>query len=96
MGFGFFALGATPLSGTPLARLDRTGVTIDWDGVRVGPGDTVVADDDGVVVVPAGHAAAVLELAGEIEAADAELLRQVDSGVPLAVARKSLARRGSG
>jgi len=89
MGFGLFALGATPLSGRPLARLEATNLTIDWDGIRVHPGDTVVADEDGVVVVPASQADAVLAMAAEIEAADAELLRQVESGVPLAVARAS-------
>ncbi len=91
MGFGLFALGLTPRSGRSLARLESTGAPIDWDGTPVQPGDTVVADEDGVVVVPAAHAARVMDLAAEIEASDAALLRQVDSGVPLAVARRSRA-----
>jgi regulator of RNase E activity RraA len=91
MRFGLFALGLTPRSGTPLARLEATGVPIDWDGVRVDPGDTVVGDEDGVVVVPAEHAGAVIKRAAEIEASDYELLRQVNSGVPLALARQRLA-----
>lgn len=95
MGFGLFALGLTPRAGTSLARLESTGVTIEWDGIAVAPGDTVVADGDGVIAIPAAHADTVIDLAAQIESSDAELLRQVESGVPLAVARKSLARGGS-
>jgi regulator of RNase E activity RraA len=92
MRFGLFALGLTPRSGRPLARLESTGVSIDWDGTAVEPGDTVVADEDGVVVVPARHAQTVIDVAAEIEASDAALLQQVDSGISLAMARESLAR----
>jgi len=92
MGFGLFAFGLTPRAGTALARLRSTGVTIDWDGVPVAPGDTVVADQDGVIAIPARHAEEVINLAAEIEASDAELLRKVESGVPLTVARQSLTR----
>ncbi len=94
MRFGLFALGLTPRSGRPLARLESTGVSIDWDGTTVESGDTVAADEDGVVVVPARHAQTVMDLAVEVEASDAALLEQVDSGVPLAVARESLAHGG--
>jgi regulator of RNase E activity RraA len=89
--FGLFALGVTPRSGARLVRLEATNVPIDWDGTRVEPGDTVVADGDGVVVVPGPHAKAVIDLAAAIEASDAELLRQVNFGVPLCVARQALA-----
>jgi regulator of RNase E activity RraA len=91
MRFGLFALGLTPVSGRPLARLEATDVPIDWDGVRVDPGDTIVADEDGVVVVPAQHADAVIKRAAEIEAFDFELLRQINAGVPSALARQRLA-----
>jgi regulator of RNase E activity RraA len=90
--FGLFALGRTPLSGRPLVRLEATNVPIDWDGTKIEPGDTIVADGDGVVVVPAADAKAVMELAAQIEASDAELLRRVNSGVPLGVARAALKR----
>jgi regulator of RNase E activity RraA len=89
LGFGLFALGLTPRSGRPLARLEATNVPIDWDGIEVRPGDTVVADEDGAVVVPARQAEAVLELAAGIAASDAELLQQVSSGVPLDVAQEA-------
>lgn len=92
VGLGLFALGRTPVSGRPLTRLAAAGEAIDWGGVTIEPGDTLVADGDGVVVVPARHAAAVLRRARAIERDDAELMRQVRSGVPLAEARARQAR----
>jgi 4-hydroxy-4-methyl-2-oxoglutarate aldolase len=46
------------------------------DGVRVEPGDLVVADGDGVIVVPRRHAAVV------VEAAEARM-RKEDAMMPL-------------
>jgi regulator of RNase E activity RraA len=94
LGFGLFALGRTPASGRPTARLAATGQAIDWRGVTIEPGDTVVADGDGAVVVPAGAAATVLPRAQAIEHADCEVLRLVRGGVPLAEARARQARTG--
>lgn len=85
--FGVFALGATPRSGRPNVRVQATNEPITWDGVRIEPGDTIVADEDGVAVVPARHAAKVLERAAAIEARDAVVLKQVTAGVPLARAQ---------
>lgn len=94
MGFGLFALGLTPRAGNHLARLEATNVPIDWGAVTVEGGDSVVADGDGVIAIPAARAEEVIELAAQIESSDAELMRRVESGVPLAVARESLARGG--
>jgi regulator of RNase E activity RraA len=92
IGFGLFALGLTPRSGRLDARLRSTNEPLEWEGVRVEPGDTIVADEDGVVVVPARHAAEVLERAALIEATDADLRTQIATGVPLAVALAKLGR----
>jgi regulator of RNase E activity RraA len=92
LGFALFALGATPRSGRADARLAATNVPLDWAGVRIEPGDTVVADEDGVVVVPARHAADALGRAAAIEAADTVTLQQVASGVPLTAAQAGVAR----
>lgn len=77
--FPVFARHMTPLTGR--SRLAITGINepISCGGVRVRPGDAIVADGSGVVCVPAEHAAKVAELAERYarddELAAAELAR---------------------
>lgn len=53
-------------------------------GVLVLPGDLILADDDGVVVIPTGVAAEVAERAVEHERMDAFSRSQVEAGMPIA------------
>jgi 4-hydroxy-4-methyl-2-oxoglutarate aldolase len=55
-------------------------VPINCGGVRVYPGDVVIADDDGVVVVPFREAGAVLERARHRKAAEAARRPKLASG----------------
>ncbi len=57
--------------------------TIGCGGVCVVPGDVVVADDDGAVVVPAALAGAVAEAAVEQERLEAWIMREVEKGARL-------------
>ena len=65
MGFPVFHVGIHPADS--LGRIDVTAhdVPISCGGVLVHPGDLVLADHDGVVVVPLGIAEKVLQLAEE-------------------------------
>jgi 4-hydroxy-4-methyl-2-oxoglutarate aldolase len=47
-------------------------VPITIDGVTIHPGDIIVGDPDGVVVVPQAHGAEVLAMAQEIDARELE------------------------
>jgi regulator of RNase E activity RraA len=60
-------------------------------GVNVNPGDLVVADLDGVVVVPKEHVDAVLKMATEIEVREAEQARLIRETKSL---REGLAKYG--
>jgi regulator of RNase E activity RraA len=51
--------------------------------VAVFPGDVIVVDDDGAVLIPADLLDDVLALAPEQERFEAWIMRQVDLGVPL-------------
>ena len=52
-------------------------------GVHVCPGDIVIGDADGVVVVPQGRAAEVLAALGRIRAAEAVMEAQVKAGLEI-------------
>lgn len=52
MQFGVFARGSSPYDSMNRQRVIEFDVPVEIDGVRFGPGDLVIADVDGVVVVP--------------------------------------------
>jgi regulator of RNase E activity RraA len=71
-----------------LGRIDvgEADVAIDCGGVRIEPGDLVLGDHDGVVVIPAALADEVVTLAEE-KAAGENLVRQkLAEGMPVAAA----------
>jgi 4-hydroxy-4-methyl-2-oxoglutarate aldolase len=53
-------------------------------GVRVAPGDIVLADDTGVCFIPRARAAEVLEFARKKSAAEDERCKLIDAGVSVA------------
>lgn len=57
--------------------------TIGCGGVTVVPGDIIVADDDGAVVIPRALLEAVVDAAVEQERLEAWIMKEVDKGLPL-------------
>jgi regulator of RNase E activity RraA len=66
----------------PRWELVGTGGPVTLDGVRVEPGDWVVADHDGIVVVPAAACADVLAAAEAKVATESDIRRAVGQGTP--------------
>jgi regulator of RNase E activity RraA len=67
IGFPVFALGTVPSTSISHYRFEGSQIPVICDGVPVNPGDIVVADMDGVVVVPFDHAREILKLAQEMD-----------------------------
>ena len=67
IGFPVFALGTVPSTSVGHYRFAGVNVPVVCDGVAVSAGDIVVADGDGVVVVPRARAAEVLPVAQEMD-----------------------------
>jgi regulator of RNase E activity RraA len=82
LGFPVFCSHVTPEDSTWRWELEATQVPVTIGRVRVEPGDWVVGDDDGVVVVPQGIAESVLAEAEEKAATESEIRAAVRDGLP--------------
>ena len=81
-GFPVFARYVTPEDSTWRWELEATQVPVTIGRVRVEPGDWVVGDEDGVVVVPAAIAEDVLTEAEQKAATESEIRAAVRDGTP--------------
>jgi len=81
-GFPVFSRFVTPEDSTWRWSLDATQVPVTIGRVRIEPGDWIVGDDDGVVVVPQAIAEAVLTEAEEKAATESEIRVAVRDGMP--------------
>jgi len=79
IGFPVFARGLN-MKGTTKTTLGTIGQPITCAGVEVAPGDIVVGDDDGVVVIPAGRVPEVLAAARARDRDEEVLRRRLSEG----------------
>jgi len=82
LGLTVFARGTVAIGGVPRGP-GAAGVPVQIGGQPVRPGDWVVGDADGLVVVPAEDAEAALALAEAAAAADEEIQARIAAGASL-------------
>ena len=87
-GYPLFSTGATMVSGKNRVELAATGRDVVVGDVTVRPGDIVVADDNGALVVPAASAAEVAERAERVERTESAIADAVGGGLRLDEARR--------
>ena len=82
MGFPVFSVGANPNGPTKYVP-GRVNWAVSVGGIAVNPGDLVVGDADGVVVIEREKAASLLDLAEKKVAAEAKRIEGIRSGKQL-------------
>jgi 4-hydroxy-4-methyl-2-oxoglutarate aldolase len=80
LGFPVFSTGTRPIDFRARMRVTGIQVPVTLGGVRVGPGDLVLAEDDGIVAVPADLIGRATELANARAATESTVLQELLAG----------------
>ena len=92
LGFPVFTRHITPTTGKTRIKILELNGTIQCGGIRIRPGDIIVGDGTGIVVVPQEKAHDILEKAQEAEKAEERFVEQVKKGKTFLEAQKSTGR----
>jgi len=80
LGFPAFSISRRPIDYRARMRVTETGGTVTLCGVMINVGDIVLADDDGVVVIPQARELEVLTLARNRAASESTVLTELLAG----------------
>jgi len=86
--YPLFSRGWSMRTGKDRVQLDALNVTVSIGGARVSPGDLVLGDADGVVVVPKEKENEVIAHAKAIDEAETRIREAVEKGMRLDEARR--------
>jgi regulator of RNase E activity RraA len=85
--YPIYSCGRFMRTGKDRVEVSGLQVAVSLGDMRVRPGDLVIGDDDGIVVVQQEHEAKVLEMALEIAELEDHIVEEALSGTPLREAR---------
>jgi regulator of RNase E activity RraA len=92
IGFPVFALGIVPSTSVHHYRFAGSNVPVVCDGVEVNPGDIIVADADGVAVVPRAVAEKTLALAQQLDFKEHSMYAIIEKAKSIVEAVKQVGR----
>ncbi|WP_072803243.1 RraA family protein [Rhodococcoides yunnanense] len=87
LGYPIYSRGRYMRTGKDRVEVAAVQEPVDIAGVKIHPGDLIVGDDDGVVVIPRDIEEEVLRIAAEIDAREDRILAAVLDGASLGEAR---------
>lgn len=90
LGYPIYSRGYVMRTGKDRVQVDATNVPVNIGTSRVGPGDLMRGDADGVVVVPKGYEDQVLTTAEQIQEAENKIREFIAQGMSLSKAREKL------
>ena len=95
LGFPVFARAQVPVTARGRLQQKAAGAPVRLGQVTVKPGDVVMADEGGVVVIPREQAAEVLAAARGVRAREEQIAAEVRAGVPLPQAMRDARLAGT-
>lgn len=92
LGFPVFSRHVVPLSGKTRVKVIEINTTVKIDGMPVHPGDIIIGDSSGLVVVPRDRAAEVAQRASELEHQDRLASDEIRAGLSFTEALRKYAK----
>jgi regulator of RNase E activity RraA len=86
--YPIFSRGRFMVTGKDRVEVDAINVPVSIADILVKPGDIVVGDDTGVVIVPFERAEEVLKIAKEIDEVEKKIIELIEKGISLKEARQ--------
>ncbi|WP_320957794.1 RraA family protein [Enterocloster asparagiformis] len=90
LGYPVFSKGYYMSTGKDRVYVDRINAPVTVSGLQILPGDLLLADDSGAVVIPRARATEILKTATEIARIEDQIVAQIQAGCPLKKARAKL------
>lgn len=87
LGYPIYSRGRFMRTGKDRVEVSGVGVPVSVGGVRILPGDLIIADSDGAVAVPRDIESQVLDIAAAISEVERKILADALSGASIADAR---------
>ena len=83
IGFPAFSRSRRPIDFRGRMKVDSQQTPVELGGVKIHPGDLVMADDDGVVVIPRSHEEMIVGLARDRAKGESTVLQELLAGATL-------------